>query len=190
MWFIREILHIIALAKPFNQIYFSNPMKKFIFAALVAVFAFGTANAQKPTPEEVQASVQRYHKLQSMKKPDRTSLSNIDALATKAEAAAQNSVEVSMLLERAAGTSPEANADIALTNDEYVALTERVNKEQKDLQELTNMMTPAANDLKTASALNKVKATKSIGYSKDVISILTAEAAYHTKTMSSIVTGK
>ncbi|MDR2936807.1 MAG: hypothetical protein LBU80_05640 [Rikenellaceae bacterium] len=164
-------------------------MKKLLFATLLSVFSFGITSAQMPTAEVVQASVERYHKLQALlqQKPANVGMSATDNLVSKSVQAANNAVEISMLIERVAGTSPEANAEAPLTLDEYTVLSKRVDQENKDIQDLTGMSAAAANDLKAAKPLDKAKVLKSINYSKNIMTILTGEAAYHTQTMAGIL---
>ena len=73
--------------------------------------------------------------------------------------------------------------------DEYTALSKRIELENADLKSLAEMVAPAAAATKKAKPLAIPKATKSLDYSKEVISITTAEAAYHTKTVAGILAG-
>lgn len=169
-------------------------MKKVLFLSIAFILSLiGNVNAQMS--EEMQASKERYVKLEKLKSPGEVGSPNVDALAASSTLVLATSLDITPKLEnlyyRSLGQSEDGVIDVTVkkpTLEECVALSETIALQTLAVKVATESIDGAANEVKEIKNPMKAgKAAKSLSYSKDVLSIVGLESTYQVKAIAEII---
>ena len=162
---------------------------------LMASVALNVLMAQ--TPEEMEASKERYAKLEKAIKnvPKDCSVFDVDKLTLEVTKVMNNSVGITQSLEdlyyRSVGKTEDGVTEVTVkkpTLEECLELSAKIASQAKAVQETTESVEPAAKAVKDIkNPMKGVKALKSLNYSKDALAVVAEETAYQTKAIASII---
>lgn len=158
-------------------------MKKILF--IIASLLFIT-NLNAQTQEDLDASQKRIEKLQGLiaKTPESVNLTNIDNLARKSTPIGKETIKITTDL--LALHEALKGAELP-TIESCKTLYNRIEEQSKEIKNAAAMIDDAAADVKKVKLTAAVKANKSLGYSKDVLSISGTESAFQIETITSIM---
>lgn len=150
------------------------------------------------TPEELNASKDRYAKLEKLVKkgsPKETGLASVDGLAVGSTAVMAESLQITPLLDnlyaRSIGETKEGVTDVTLkkpTLEECMELSARIAKQALVAKETSERVQNVVSEVKgVKNPMTAGKAVKSLDYSKDVILIVGLESVYQAKAIASII---
>lgn len=170
--------------------------KILVLAMLVMAGLWSQMSAQ--TPEELNASKDRYAKLEKLVKkggPKETGLVSVDGLAVGSTAIMAESLQITPLLEnlyaRSIGETKEGVTDVSVkkpTLEECMVLSARIGKQALAAKATSELVQNAASEVKgLKNPMAAAKAVKSLDYSKDVIAIVGLESVYQAKAIESII---
>ena len=172
-------------------------MKRFLMCAIVLMASVALNVLMAQTPEEMQASKERYAKLEKaiQKAPKECSVKDVDKLAASVTATMAESVAITPLLEglyyRSVGKTEDGVTEVTVkkpTLDECLELSARIALQAKAVQAATESVEPAAKAVKDIkNPLKGAKALKVLDYSKDALAVVAEETAYQTKAIASII---
>lgn len=172
-------------------------MKRFFMCAILLMASVALNVLMAQTPEEMQASKERYAKLEKAIKnaPKDCSVPDVDKLAASVTATMAESVGITPLLEglyyRSIGQTEDGVTEVTVkkpTLDECLELSARIALQAKAVQAATESVEPAAKAVKDIkNPLKGAKALKVLDYSKDALSVVAEETAYQTKAIASII---
>lgn len=170
-------------------------MKKvlFVLVAFALLAMNGSVNAQ--TQEEMDASKERYAKLQKLKDPGKVGSTNIDALAVSSTKILATSLEITPQLEnfyyRSIGQSEDGVTDVTVkkpTLEECVELSGMIALQTLAIKKATESIEAASGELKgIKNPMKAGKAGKSLNYSKDVLSLTGLESTFQAKAIAEII---
>lgn len=144
-------------------------------------------------PEDIYGALDRMDKLAEFKAPERSGLSNIDALAAKAETAAANAFDITNTLHKyyylTGGELPEGLVYVgnAPTLEEVEAISGRIKEQSKLVSESATLIANATGDLKGAKPLAIAKAKKSISASSDIFKVVAEDTKYETELLQQVM---
>lgn len=166
-------------------------MKKILFCTMVLFFAVASS-AQ--TTEDMKASKERSAKLAKLKQPKDCGVAAIDKLTSSAGNVAEESVQITPILEgmyyRSIGQTEDGVTDVTVkkpTVEELTELSARIAKQAIAVVEVTKTIEPAGKEISSAKGPAALKATKSLNYSKDVLVILGEESVFQTKAIAAMI---
>lgn len=158
-------------------------MKK-ILLALSATAMLLSISAIAVTPADIVKSIERYDKLYELKVPEKTGLSNIDALGTKAITAREQCLDIALKANSiyvfTGGEIPEGYVYVGPdpTIEDCEVLLKRIEQQTKLVGESAELITKAGGDLKGIKPTQIGKANRSLGASKDIFSLVSEETAH------------
>ncbi len=172
-------------------------MKRFFMCAILLMASVALNVLMAQTPEEMQASKERYAKLEKAikKAPKDCNVPSVDGLAASVTLTMVESVQITPLLEglyyRSVGQTEDGVTDVTVkkpTLEECTALSTKIAVQAAAVKAATELVEPAAKELKTVkNPIALAKATKSLDYSKDALAVVAEETAYQTKAIASII---
>ena len=168
-------------------------MKK-LFVFTLALFL--TANAFAQTQEEMELIKEGLTKVTKLLNlPKITKLSGIDELAQKCKDIADNSVEITPLLENlyysSIGENNDGVADVSVkkpTLSEAIELSKRISNQTKFIKDAGELLPGAADEIKSIKNPLQIKnATSSLKYSKDVLATTGEQTILQAKAIANII---
>lgn len=172
-------------------------MKRFLMCAIVLMASVALNVLMAQTPEEMQASKERYAKLEKAlkKTPKDCSVSGVDGLAASVTLTMIESVRITPLLEglyyRSVGKTEDGVTEVTVkkpTLEECLELSEAITVQAAAVKAATELVEPAAKQVKEIkNPLTGAKALKSLNYSKDALAVVAEETTYQTKAIASII---
>ncbi len=164
-----------------------NKFAKKISVLAVAMLMSASTAALAQSLEDMEASKAAIEQLLKENKPAATGMGNIDKLVEEAVADATNSMAVtnSVYALYVKTFHPQAGEGTP-TMDDCTALTETVQAQIKDLDDVPGMTAKAGEDLGNAKVLAKPKCLAAMNFAKKVYGVLTNELQLQAKVLNAV----
>ena len=163
--------------------------------------------AQEQTKEELKAELEmlksemkskdaedRKIKFEKLVEPKTSGISSVDDLATNSTKILLSTKEINAIIpemyKRTVGESVDGVADVTVKKpslDELAALGLTIASQIKAVAAATASLSSVANDLKGAGMMQIPKGTKSLGFSKDVMSLVLPELNLSLKVLGNLI---
>jgi hypothetical protein len=138
--------------------------------------------------------LKRKEKLEKLEPPQPCGLSSVDEIASNSTEMLESTKELNRLIpemyKRTIGETVDGITDVTVkkpTVNELVSLAENITVQLKAVTDSSDAISNSKDDVKGASPKESLKATKSLNYSKDVISLLGPELQMNLKVVNNLI---
>jgi hypothetical protein len=187
-------------------------LKKMIFTTAIFIgLVFSMQQncfAQEKTKEELKAerevlksemksteAQKRKAKFEELNAPKSSGVTSVDELATNSTkmliSTKEINTQVPEMYKRTIGETIDGVTDVTVkkpTIDELIVLSSNITNQIKAVSDASAAVASASSDAKSASPMQGLKATKSLNYSKEVISIVGPELQLNLKVVNNLIT--
>jgi hypothetical protein len=136
----------------------------------------------------------RKAKMEKLDAPQPTGLSSVDELATNSSemltATKEINVQVPEMYKRTIGETVDGVTDVTVkkpTLQEVTGLAQSIATQIKAVTDASDAVSAASSEVKSASPVQGLKATKSLNYSKDVLSLIGPELQMNLKVVNNLI---
>jgi len=181
----------------------------FVTAIILGIVSSMQQNcfAQEKTEDELKAerevlkaemksekTLERQAKFENLKAPKASGIKSVDDLASSStsmlNSTKENNIIIPEMYKRTIGETVDGVTDVTVKKPTLIELTKlatNISKQIKAVSESSTAVKNASNDISKASPMKAPKGTKSLNYSKDVISLVGPELDLNLKVVNHLI---